>query len=126
MRWCANLERRSEERNMRIPTISYALRMGIAGAALMAGMSIISTPAAAQSAPVGTKKDAAVATPRLADGNPDLNGVWASDATFFYKKEEGNKVSLLQFNRNPDVLDDPELTKTRALNQVEGAEKRVE
>jgi len=110
---------------MRLRLFSYTVRTGTVAVAFFAAQFICGIhPAGAQSA---NSTPAAVATPHAADGHPDLTGLWKGTAGGgFYLVTEGNKVQYLQHNQNPDVLDDPNLTKTRALNQVEGQERRAE
>jgi hypothetical protein len=76
-------------------------------------------------APSADAKSSAV-TPRTPDGHPDLNGLWGTGVDRHSVVKNGKSLQYLQRNQNPDLPDDPDLTKTRALNQIAGQERREE
>ncbi len=63
--------------------------------------------------------------PRMSDGHPDFNGIFAAEDRHDIVQENG-KTRYLQRNNVGEIPDDPNYTKARALNQVTGVEKRKE
>jgi hypothetical protein len=103
---------------------SQAVNMAV-GLLILAGW--ISVSAAAQTKASSAARTNAETTSRAEDGHPNLNGIWKSTGQeTFYLVKNGNKVQYLQRNSEPALEDDPDLTKTRALRQVNNQERRAE